>query len=457
MKTLSEVPDYSDLKRELEALRKRLEALESGRMHPKPAGRATRWRWLAAGPSWAFAAVVVGFLLALGVLGAQNQQAPLFIDPKGNVGIGTTNPSNPLVVQGNDNTYLKMLLISNTSTGPNAQAGIEMTQGSNTGQIFQQGTNYWLYNSANGSIIFDTNKTTKMTVGDDIAFGPGNTDPNSFHDTMRIKGNGNVGIGTTEPGAPLQIGNSSEFAQDARIRLATRQPQADGPNRRVWSVGVKYGGKDTTSPNYGFTIRDEDAGADRMVIDYATGNVGIGTPTPKASLDVKGEIRADSLTTTGNINGEKPPLSFQILATGSGNHNTVVKDIGDLCGDEDGCRIKLLMHRSVGGEVKTLTEEVYIGHPGRTKLAGGLGGYTRQSGGGEFADWRLDTDATYKLFEAWNWCMATNYIPSGFNLVSPLPPNTPTERDKSFRGDNKYKIAFSCHPHIMGTFIIYDR
>jgi hypothetical protein len=187
------------------------------------------------------------------------------------------------------------------------------------------------------------------------------------------------------------------------------------------------------------------------------GKVGIGKTNPDAPLDVKGEIRADSLTTTGNINGQKPPLSFAINATGSGNWNTVVKDIGDLCGDEDGCRIKLLMHNSTNGEVKTLTEEVYIGHPGRTKYAGGLGGYTRQSGGGEYANWRLDTDGTNRLFNPWEWCIATNFIPSGFNLVPPLPPNTPTERDKSFRGDNKYKIAFSCHPHIMGTFIIYDR
>ena len=105
------------------------------------------------------------------------------IKGNGNVGIGTTNPSNPLVVQGNDNNYLKMLLISNTNTGANAHAGIQMTQGSNTGYIIQQGTNYWLWNNANGPMIFVTNGTKKMTVG----------------------GDGNVGIGTDDPKAKLHV------------------------------------------------------------------------------------------------------------------------------------------------------------------------------------------------------------------------------------------------------------
>src|SRR6516164_9313126 len=99
MKTLSEVPDYSDLKREVQALRKRIEALESGRMHPKPAGRTTRWRRLAAKPALALTAVM-GAVLALGVLSAQNKQDPLFIDRNGNVGIGTNDPKASLDVNG---------------------------------------------------------------------------------------------------------------------------------------------------------------------------------------------------------------------------------------------------------------------------------------------------------------------------------------------------------------------
>lgn len=100
MKTLPEVPDYSDLKREVEALLKRVEDLESGKVRPKVAGLATRWRWFAAKPALVLTAVM-GAVLALGVLSAQNKQDPLFIDQNGYVGINQTKPESPLDVNGN--------------------------------------------------------------------------------------------------------------------------------------------------------------------------------------------------------------------------------------------------------------------------------------------------------------------------------------------------------------------
>jgi len=397
MKELSEVPDYSDLKREVEALRKRIEDLESGRMHPQPAGHATRWRWLAAKPALALTAVM-GAVLALGVLSAQNKQDPLFIDPNGNVSIGSARFSkiginqDPLAGQ-------KVIITADGTDVP-----FNVTDKSNTVN--------WLTVFKDGNVVMKG----------------GNVGDEKKTPKLEVSGSSLLSNGTGSSAFPWTDGNSYVSGTNVILRSGAQSSPA----------------------------KPEDGNTERMRIT-SDGKVGIGKTNPDAPLDVKGEIRADTLTTTGNINGEKPPLSFQILATGSGNHNTVVKDIGDLCGDEDGCRIKLLMHNSTNGEVKTITEEVYIGHPGRTKYNGGLGGYTRQSGGGEYANWRLDTDGTNRLFDPWQWCMATNFIPSGFNLVPPLPPGTPTERDKSFRGDNKYKIAFSCHPHVMGTFIIYDR
>src|SRR5207244_2806253 len=101
MKHLFEGSDYSDLRREMEVLRKRIEDLESGQARSKAAGRATCWRRLARRPALAVTAVTVAVLLALGVLGADNKQDPLFIDQNGNVGINQTKPESPLDVNGN--------------------------------------------------------------------------------------------------------------------------------------------------------------------------------------------------------------------------------------------------------------------------------------------------------------------------------------------------------------------
>jgi hypothetical protein len=105
----------------------------------------------------------------------------------GLVGIGTATPGNPLVVQDNDNGFLKTLLLSNSNTGGNAQAGIQLTQGSNTGYVIQQGTVLYLWNAANGPMVFDTNGAEKM----------------------RIDNAGNVGIGTASPNYPLDVQSSA--------------------------------------------------------------------------------------------------------------------------------------------------------------------------------------------------------------------------------------------------------
>jgi len=98
------------------------------------------------------------------------------IQGNGNVGIGTTDPSAPLVVQGTDNNSLKLVQINNTNTGINAQAGLQMRTGNNakfTGYLFQQNADLWLWNCATddskkqGKILFATkNDGTRPMVFD---------------------------------------------------------------------------------------------------------------------------------------------------------------------------------------------------------------------------------------------------------------------------------------------------
>jgi hypothetical protein len=107
---------------------------------------------------------------------------------------------------------------------------------------------------------------------------------------MRIDSSGNVGIATSSPGFPLQVG-STNYQVNSKIGLAV----GNGTQLRAWSIGVPYGNTTTTSPNYGLVFRDETGAVDRMVIDFSTGNVGIGTSAPVALLDVNGSLSFTSL------------------------------------------------------------------------------------------------------------------------------------------------------------------
>jgi hypothetical protein len=90
--------------------------------------------------------------------------------------------------------------------------------------------------------------------------------------------NGNVGIGTAAPGRPLQVGDASVSGSEGMIRLASRS-NAGGANR-TWDIGVPQTGQDVSSNGYSFVINDTTTAATDFMVQYGTGNVGLGTSTP---------------------------------------------------------------------------------------------------------------------------------------------------------------------------------
>ena len=122
----------------------------------------------------------------------------------------------------------------------------------------------------------------------------------------------------------------------------------------------------------------------------------------------------------------------------------VNKDIKDLCGDADGCTMKLFLRVNDSDVVRTLSEQIYIEQPDKSSNKNaGLHGWIRQLGGGE-SDFVLQTNALHEIIpHPWNWIYVRNY-------------SSPEVGPKStaFSG---YQVQFMTKPNISATVIIYDR
>ncbi len=213
------------------------------------------------------------------------------INSSGNVGIGTTNPSTELHVAGD-------IRVAGQTSLLDMDAGAKIV-----GQYYVNGgaelTFLKMYNPADASI----NMGTKHNLGY-ISFAAGN---GAYTERMRIKNNGNVGIGTTNPSHPLQV--------DGIIKTTTKLYVEDSSNSRL-ELSANVAGQARISAhksNIGQTlpllIQAEGikfgtvGGGEKMRMD-ANGNVGIGTTNPIANLHVNGDVQI------GNSNN---PNSFGAL------------------------------------------------------------------------------------------------------------------------------------------------
>ena len=223
----------------------------------------------------------------------------------GNVGIGNTAPSEKLHVTGNT-------LVSGTGSFTGA-----LSTGSNlsvTGTAAVTGTSTFTGASTfNGSVRIAQSGTTPLSFGswlgtkislwdnlggqiygfgvqggllqvftpaavDDIAFGYGTSA--SMTETMRVKGNGNVGIGTSIPGQKLSVMGDTLTWGTAYL-LDT--------NHSIRAIS----GSGVAISTYGIT--------DGIILKQSTGNVGIGTTSPSQKLEVNGTVKATTFTGNGTI------------------------------------------------------------------------------------------------------------------------------------------------------------
>lgn len=174
-------------------------------------------------------------------IGRNDATIPLYVDGgNARVGIGTTSPAYPLQI--------------NSSSTNEYQLGLARTGSSTNWAFGMDSTGMYIADRDNAQII------------------------------MNWEEGGNVGIGTTSPSDKFHVVSGMDYIL---FNFTGGLPQIEMKDSSSSKVLLKA---------YGSDFRVETGGSNRLTVD-SSGNVGIGTTSPNAKLQVIGNVNI-----TGNIN-----------------------------------------------------------------------------------------------------------------------------------------------------------
>jgi hypothetical protein len=181
--------------------------------------------------------------------------APSYINNGGNFAIGTSSASRKLTVQGGSGDNLPARIIAGAST---TTCALEFQDPDTTADY----------------------KVTMGSVGDNMFFQAGGSE------RVRIKSDGNVGIGTNNPVQRLHLQSPQCIVRVVSTTANSNSSiwfnsNVGGTNADRWEIGTNI------SAGSSLEIYDRLNGASRMVVKN-DGNVGIGTNAPLDKLDVYG-------------------------------------------------------------------------------------------------------------------------------------------------------------------------
>ncbi|MGJ8734073.1 MAG: hypothetical protein ACSHW4_13035 [Cellulophaga sp.] len=206
------------------------------------------------------------------------------IGATGNVGIGTTSPSVPFQIKKTTSGWLQE--IAGTSPNIGDFVGLKMLSG------YAGETNKWVGITAVSESLHSNETGLGLYAGK--------------KERLRIKHNGNVGIGIMSPSVPLHIyKNQSGWLQ----QIAGTSPNiGDFVGLKILSGYVGDTGKWVGLSAVSESLYSNETGLalhtgkiERLRIKN-NGNVGVGTATPKEKLHLEGNLLLDSYN-LGNDNG----------------------------------------------------------------------------------------------------------------------------------------------------------
>jgi len=221
------------------------------------------------------------------------------IQSDGNVGIGTTSPGMKLVVAGNVNISQNLTVnnsvffVDGTSgrvgigtTSPNALLSMEVAGSSANAPLLE-----WRENGAPAlEFLWTGDFAGTGPTGNGIKFNATWTD-----NILYLRGDGNVGIGTTSPTSNLEI----ESSENTSILISSTTINTNASlilleNDGTRGVVLVYDG--FNAPGGGGELHIKDFTGDSIAVFGRDGNVGIGTASP----DVKFVVQDNSLAGFGS-------------------------------------------------------------------------------------------------------------------------------------------------------------
>ena len=207
------------------------------------------------------------------------------VSPTGKVGIGTTNPTQNLHLDGNNyNTATRTTFLIR-------DVGNNYDQGDNAIDIVMR-SRYWSgdQNTSQNSKIRHLKDNSNGSTGTQLRFGTTTRGAGDSSDKMTILASGNVGIGTTSPSAKFVVadGMSGTNSQTGLEFI----PQDSSNRNIIFSYdrsSSAYRELNFDASNFKFNP----GGSTQMVIN-SSGDVGINTTLPFEKLQTNGNIYAEN-------------------------------------------------------------------------------------------------------------------------------------------------------------------